>query len=201
MLTPLAKDQQQISSFITHANTTSVASATEANAQSEGLRLLPGFLRQLRPLMVDLGTLADQGTPLFNSLAQSGPSVAQQYENLVPFAAQARTSLIALDKSSAEQQPLLLQTFPFANRVLRLGTASLPTNKLLDQLTASLDQTGGIENLMKVLFFGSSATNGFDQTGHFIRTEALVGSCTGFSQTVVGGCSSNFTHTAPGEHS
>jgi hypothetical protein len=159
--------------------------------------LLPGFLRQLRPLMVDLGTLADQGTPLFNSLAQSGPDVARQYENLIPFAAEARKSLIALGASSAAQQPLLLQTFPFANRVLRLGTASLPTNKLLDQLTASLDQTGGIEDLMRVAFFGPSATNGFDQGGHFIRTEALVGACTGFTQLVIGGCSANFTHTAP----
>src|SRR5437763_10635517 len=65
VLPPLARDRQQISSFVTHANTTSVASASQATAEAEGLRLLPGFLRQLRPLMVDLGNLADQGTPLF----------------------------------------------------------------------------------------------------------------------------------------
>jgi ABC-type transporter Mla subunit MlaD len=197
VLTPLARDEQQISSFVTHANTTSVATAQRANDTAAGLRLLPGFLRQLRPLMIDLGNLADQGTPLFNSLAQSGPAVAQQYENLVPFARAARNALISLGNSAQQQQPLLLKTIPFARHVLRLANASGPSSRLLDQLTASLDQTGTIENLMKVLFYGTSALNGFDSSGHFIRTEALVGSCTGYTQLVIGGCSANFTHTAP----
>jgi len=197
VLTPLAREQRAISSFVVHANITSVASAQRARDISAGLHLLPGFLRQLQPLMTDLGNLADQGTPLFNSLAQSGPDVARQYENLVPFARAARNSLIALGNSSARQQPLLLKTIPLARRLLRLGNASEPSATLLDRLTASLDQSGGIEDLMKVLFYGTSALNGFDSSGHYIRTEGLVGSCTGFSQTVVGGCSSNFTHTAP----
>jgi hypothetical protein len=123
--------------------------------------------------------------------------VAQQYENLVPFARAARNALISLGNSAQQQQPLLLKTIPFARHVLRLANASGPSSRLLDQLTASLDQTGTIENLMKVLFYGTSALNGFDSSGHFIRTEALVGSCTGYTQLVIGGCSANFTHTAP----
>lgn len=195
VLTPLAREQQAISSFVTHANITSVASAQRARDISAGLRLLPGFLRQLRPLMADLGSLADQGTPLFNSLAKAGPALTRQYENLVPFARAARNSLIALGNSSQQQQPLLLKTIPLARRLLKLGNASAPTAILLDRLTASLDQTGAIEDLMKVLFYGTSATNGFDSSGHYIRTEALVGSCTGFTQVVIAGCSANFTHT------
>src|SRR5205823_4558889 len=74
----------------------------------------------------------------------------------------------------------------------KLGTASLPTGKLLEQLLTSLDQTGGIDDLMRVLFFGTSATNGFDQGGHFIRTEALAGACTSYSKQSVPGCSANF---------
>jgi phospholipid/cholesterol/gamma-HCH transport system substrate-binding protein len=197
VLTPLARDEQQISSFVTHANITSVATAQRASDTAAGLRLLPGFLRQLRPLMVDLGNLADQGTPLFNKLAESGPAVARQYQNLVPFARAARNALISLGNSAQQQQPLLLGTFPLARHLLRLGKASAPSARLLDQLTASLDQTGGIEDLMKVLFYGTSATNGFDSSGHYIRTEALVGSCTGYTQQVIGGCSANFTHTSP----
>jgi phospholipid/cholesterol/gamma-HCH transport system substrate-binding protein len=198
VLTPLARMRRQISAFVTEANITSVASAQRASDIAAGLRLLPAFLRQLRPLMADLGALADQGTPLFNKLAQAGPAVARQFENLAPFARAARTSLIALGNSAAEQQPLLLRTIPLARRLARLGGASAPTATLLDRLTASLDQTGAIEDLMKVLFYGTSATNGFDSSGHYIRTEALVGGCTGFAQVVVAGCSANFTHTLPG---
>ncbi len=145
--------------------------------------------------MHDLGGLADQGTPLFNSLAQAGPSLAAQYQNLVPFAAAARTSLIELGKTSAQQQPLLLQTIPLARRLLRLGNAATPTAILLDRLTASLNNTGAIEDLMSVFFNGATATNGFTSTGHFIRTEALVGGCTGYVLVAAAVCSANFTHT------
>jgi hypothetical protein len=48
---------------------------------------------------------------------------------------------------------------------------------------------------MGVLFHGTAATNGFDSVGHYIRTEALVGGCTGYAKTPVPGCSANFTHT------
>ncbi|MBV8431594.1 MAG: hypothetical protein JO244_10550, partial [Solirubrobacterales bacterium] len=34
-----------------------------------------------------------------------------------------------------------------------------------------------------------------DADGHYIRTEALVGGCTGYAKTPVPGCSANFTHT------
>ena len=34
---------------------------------ARSFQLFPSFLRQLRPLVADLGTLAEQGTPLMNS--------------------------------------------------------------------------------------------------------------------------------------
>jgi len=46
---------------------------------------------------------------------------------------------------------------------------------------------------MGVLFYGATATNGFDSLGHYIRTEALVGGCTGYAKVPVGGCSANFS--------
>jgi hypothetical protein len=195
VLKPLARDRQQIESFITHANITSVASAARANDIARGLALLPGFLRQARPLLADLGGLADQGTPLFNSLAQAGPGLAAQYQHLVPFASATRKSLIELGKAAQQQQPLLLGTLPLARRLLRLGNATAPSALLFDRLTASFDRTGGIEDLMKLLFFGTSATNGFDSSGHYIRTEALVGSCTAYAKVPFPGCSANFSQS------
>src|SRR6202035_1648628 len=65
VLKPLAQFKKQLAGFVVHANTTSVASATRAADEARSFHLLPGFLRQLRPLMADLGSLADQGTPLF----------------------------------------------------------------------------------------------------------------------------------------
>ena len=47
---------------------------------------------------------------------------------------------------------------------------------------------------MGLLFYGTSAANGFDSVGHYVRTEALVGGCTGYAKVTIAGCSANFTH-------
>jgi len=172
-----------------------MASAARATDIARSFQLLPSFLRQLRPLMTDLGSLADQGTPLFTSLNQSATALGQQYVNLAPFAKAARSSLIALGASAVKQQPALLATIPLDHRLLKLGNAGVPSFTSLDTLTQSLDRTGAIEQLMAVLFNGTGATNGFDSDGHYVRTEALVGGCTGYAKTVVAGCSANFQQT------
>jgi phospholipid/cholesterol/gamma-HCH transport system substrate-binding protein len=195
VLTPLARDREAIRQWVLQANTTSVASAARANDIAVSFHLLPSFLRQLRPLMVDLAGLADQATPVLNSLSQAAPALATQYQQLVPFASVARQSLISLGSAAEEQQPYLLATIPLAKQLLHLGQAGVPSFTALDQLLSSFQETGGIEDLMGVLFHGTAATNGFDSAGHFIRTEALIGGCTGFAKTPVPGCSANFTHT------
>ena len=134
VLGPLARERKHISGFITQANTTAVASAARAQAISETFRKFPTYLAQLRPLMVDLGTLADQGTPLMTSLGQSAAALGQQFANLTPFAAQARTALINLGAAAQKSQPSLLATQPLANRLLALGNAGEPTAQNLQTL-------------------------------------------------------------------
>jgi ABC-type transporter Mla subunit MlaD len=192
VLTPLAQARKHISGFITQANTTAVASAARAQAISETFRKFPAYLAQLRPLMVDLGTLADQGTPLMTSLGQSAQSLGQQFANLTPFAAQARQALINLGATAQASQPSLLATQPLANRLEALGNAGAPTADNLQKLTTSLDQTGGIEELMKLLFNGAVAGNGFNSLGHYLRDEALTSSCTNYATSAVPGCASTF---------
>lgn len=192
VLTPLAKVKSQIAGFVTHANTTSVASAARAHDISRSFQLLPQFLRQLRPLMVSLGNLADQGTPLMASLGQSAAALGRQFQNLTPFAKQARPALIALGNSSQQSQPALVATLPLAKQLRSLGKQAVPSGSLLDKLLTSIDNTGGIEQLMSLLYNGANATNGFDALGHYVRTDTLVGDCTGYAKRPVLGCSANF---------
>ncbi len=193
VLAPLAKVKTQISGFVTHANTTSVASAARANDISRSFQLFPQFLRQLRPLLVSLGNLADQGTPLMQSLGQSASALGRQFQNLTPFAKAAKPALIALGNSSEKSEPGLKASIPLANRLKKLGGQAVPASKTLDKLTASLDNTGAIEQLMSVLFEGTSAANGFDAFGHYVRAEPLVGQCTTYVIKAQLGCSANFT--------
>jgi ABC-type transporter Mla subunit MlaD len=192
VLAPLARERRHIAGFITQANTTAVASAARARDISNTFRLFPSYLQQLRPLMADLGTLADQGTPLLNSLGQSATALGRQFANLTPFAKAARTSLIDLGAAAQQSQPALVATEPLANRLNQLGTAGQPTAANLQKLLTSLNTSGGIQQLMKLLFNGAVAGNGFDSLGHYVRDEPLVSSCTNYATSPVAGCSANF---------
>jgi len=194
VLTPLAQKRNALADFITQANTTAQASATRATDISKSIQLLPGFLKQLRPLMVDLGTLSDQGTPLANSLGQSAAALGREFQQLTPFAAAARTSLINLGNSAQQSQAPLVATIPLAKQLNQLGVQAAPSANLLDKLTASLENTGAIGQLMAVLFNGTNAANGFDSLGHYVRDELLVSDCTGYAISPVPGCSARFTN-------
>jgi ABC-type transporter Mla subunit MlaD len=193
VLAPLARERHQISTFVTQANTTAVASAQRAADISKTFRLFPEYLRQLKPLMADLGVLADQGTPLMQTLGKSANALGQQFANLTPFAGAARKALIDLGNASQASQPALLASMPLAQRLNKLGTAAKPTAKSLARLTTSLDNTGGIQQLMGLLFNGAVAGNGFNSLGHYVRDEPLVGSCTTYVIHPVLGCSANFS--------
>lgn len=193
VLAPLARERDQISTFVTQANATSVASAQRAADISKTFHLFPTYLRQLKPLLADLGVLADQGTPLMTTLAKSASALGEQFANLTPFAQKARTALIDLGNASAQSQPALLASLPLAQRLNKLGSASKPTAKSLQRLTTSLENTGGIQQLMGLLFNGAVAGNGFDSLGHYVRDEPLVSSCTTYVVHTVLGCSANFS--------
>jgi ABC-type transporter Mla subunit MlaD len=193
VLGPLAQQRKALADFIVQANTTATASATRAADISRSIQLLPGFLRQLKPLMADLGTLADQGTPLASELRTSASALGREFTELTPFANSARKSLIELGSAAAESQSPLKATVPLAQRLNRLGTQAAPAASTLDRLTASLDKTGAIGQLMALLFYGTTATNGFDSLGHYVRDELLVSDCTGYATSPVPGCSANFT--------
>ena len=192
VLTPLARQRRSLADFIVQANTTAVASAARARDISRSIQLLPGFLRQLRPLMVDLGTLADQGTPVASELNASASALGREFTELTPFAKAARTSLIALGNAAAQSQAPLVATLPLARQLNRLGTQAEPAANLLDRLTASLDKSGAIGQLMALLFYGTNAANGFDSLGHYVRDQLFVSDCTGYATSPVPGCSANF---------
>jgi ABC-type transporter Mla subunit MlaD len=196
VLAPLARTKKQLADFVRQANTTSVASAARAADISRSFQLFPTFLEQLRPLVADLGKFADQGTPLMASLAQSAGAVSRQFENLAPFARVARPALIDLGNSSAQEQPALLSTIPLARRLNSLGDQAVPAANDLDRLTASLNQTGAIEFLMSLLYYGTTATNTFDSVGHFARNKPEVGSCASYVKTPTPGCEATFNATA-----
>jgi ABC-type transporter Mla subunit MlaD len=192
VLAPLARARTSIADFVRRANSTAVATAARSAALSRSIHLLPSFLGRLRPLLADLGKLAGQGTPLMSSLGASASGLNREFTNLTPFARAARAALLRLGDTAQRSQSWLVDSEPLARQLLSLGSATKPSSRQLERLTASLDNSGAIPQLMRVLFYGAQATNGFNQDGHYVRADVLVGSCTGYARTPVFGCSANF---------
>jgi ABC-type transporter Mla subunit MlaD len=188
VLAPLAKERKQISGFIRSANTTSVAVAARAQDESRTFHLFPEFLSQLRPLLADLSTLADQGTPVLQQLGQTAGPLGTEFGALAPFATEARTSLIALGNTAQQSEAPLVSSLPFVQKLKSLGLNAKPSAMQLLKLLQSLDGTGGYENLMSLLYNATSVTNGFNADGHYARALPLNLSTTNYSINCSSGC-------------
>jgi len=195
VLGPLAKARNSLSDFVVQANTTATASAQRSAQIAESIKLLPGFLKQLKPLMADLGQLASQGAPVMTSLGSSAAAVDSEFKSLTPFATQAQSALKNLGDAAQQSESSLVAAQPLANQLESLGSAAVPSSTSLDSLLTSLNKTGGIQQFMGLLFYGASATNGYDADGHYVRIAPIVGSCNTYAKVPVAGCSAKFAST------
>ena len=194
-LAPLARERRHLSGFITHANEVGEATALQRANIERGIQKLPEFLRQLNPYMVDLGNLADNMTPVLTDLNRAAPSLARMTVALGPFSNGATQSLVSLGKATDVGGPVLKKANPVVNDLKHFASNAVPVSENLDSLTASLDNTGGLEQLMNFIFFSMTSVNGFDDISHYLRASLLVNVCSTYVTTPAPGCSANFTQT------
>jgi ABC-type transporter Mla subunit MlaD len=192
VLGPLAREKRRVSDFIVQSNRTAEATAERRGAIRASIRRLPGFLRQLRPLMVDLGDLADQGTPVVRDLGDAAPDISRLIRDLGPFSRAALPAVRSLGKATVTGRPALVRSLPLVQDLRRFASDFRPASKNLDDLTASLDKSGGIERIMDYLFFQTTAVNGFDSVGHYLRAALIANLCTNYAIDPVAGCPANF---------
>ena len=193
VLAPLARSRKSLSDFVVQANTTATASAAESSQISQSIRLLPPFLKKLKPLMADLGQLASQGTPVIQDAGSSAGALNSEFKTLVPFAKEAKTALTNLGYAAQQSESSLVASQPLAEQLRSLGTTSEPSAEALDKLLSSLNSSGGVQQLMSLLFYGATATNGYNADGHYVRLAPIVGPCTAYARRTIAGCSANFS--------
>ncbi len=205
VLTPLAARRRQVGDFIAQANTTAQATAERGADLQRSFQRLPSFLSQLQPTLADLGRVSDEMTPVLIDLDRAAPSLSRFVLELGPFSRAATPALRSLSQTTDVGGPALVHSLPLIRRLVVFGEQGHPVAKLLDRITASLDETGGIERIMDYLFFQMLSVNGFDGISHYLRAELITNSCTPYTTNALNtpGCSANFrvTHTCPGAKS
>src|SRR5207237_653462 len=141
------------------------------------------------------GQLADQMTPVLSDLRTSSPALSRFTKQLGPFSRSATRSLVTLGSATAVGGPVLQRARPVVRNLRDFAAHVKPTAKTLDDLTASLDRSGGLERALDYIFFQMTAINGFDTIGHYLRAGLIVNVCSTYATSTTAGCSANFTAT------
>jgi ABC-type transporter Mla subunit MlaD len=196
VLGPLAVHRKDVTGFVRHAGETATATAQEGDALEASFARFPAFLRELGPAADRLGALADQTTPTIDALAAQAPAVTQATARLGPLARQATPALKTLGDVADRGRRTFPQIEQLVTRLDELGVPLAPLAQNLGALSSSFDDTGGIESLMRFIYFYTGSVNGEDASGHYTRAGIGPNNCIDRAPAPVPGCSSKYFTSA-----
>lgn len=192
VIQPLARDRKQVANFIVVANETAQASASQRGNIARSIRLLPGFLSELQPTMTRLAKLTDEMGPTVAALNKASPDLSRFIIELGPFSKDAIPAIQSLGDTADVGKVALVDFGPTATQLKSLGASLNPVSANLDKLTANLKATGGVDELLKFIFYVPSSTNGYDSISHYLRASLQVNLCSNYATEEIPGCLAGF---------
>jgi phospholipid/cholesterol/gamma-HCH transport system substrate-binding protein len=194
-LAPFTAVRERVADFIVQSNKVAQASAATRGSLAQNLKDFPPFLEQLGPAMERLGRFADQATPVFTDLKVAAPGLNQAFTSLPAFSSSSEAFFKNLGKTAKISGPALVGLEPLLKQLETFGGAAKPFSTNLASLLASFKETGGLERLLDFIFLGAGASNGYDQLGHFLRTEGVGTPCLTYSIKSTGICNRKLFNT------
>lgn len=170
VLAPLAAQRAHLGGFIRHAGAVAVASAQRGQAIEQNLADFPPFLRQLRPAAVRLANMAEQMTPALQELHSQAPAINAATRGLGPLAESSIPALRSLGGFARRGESVFPRAYRVALQLRRLGEPLLPLATDIAGLAQSFDNAGGIEAVMRFIYYYGGAVNGENAMGHYIRS-------------------------------
>lgn len=174
VLAAWVKKRKETADFIDQAGATASAAAARGDDLERNWERFPAFLEELKPTADRFAALADQMTPALNSLDRNHRAINTMVANTGPFFDSATPALVSLGDFGNEARKLFPAIRPLIGDLDRLGRPLQPAANDLAKLFGSFDDTGGIEELMKLIYFYTGTVNGVDAQGHYVRTELIV---------------------------
>jgi virulence factor Mce-like protein len=193
VMTRLSRNRNNVARFVSEARDTARASAERRTDIAENIRLLPRFLRELRPVLRDLGTTAERQTPALRDLRRAAPDLELLLRRLGPFS-QASTPAIRSLGEAAETGltaiPPARETVKEASELARTGLEPMRNlrfvlehlnnrDKAIERNRLSPGGVGftGLEAVLQYIFVQSQAINVFDTRGYNLKLNALISPC------------------------
>lgn len=199
VLGPLSRERNRVADFVVKAGVTARATAERGADLQGNLRRFPTFLRQLRPTAARLGAFADQATPTLEVLNSRANEINGFIRELGPFARASVPAFRSLGRTAVTGTDALTVARPIIQDVRNLTRFARPVANNLAAILSSFQSTGGVERLMDYAYYQTTAINGFDSFGHYLRAELLasdIGQCVPYATQRASGCSANFDKSA-----
>ena len=195
VLAPLAARRRDLGGFIRRAGETATATAERGEDLERNLERLPGFLRELGPAAERFGALADQITPALRSLEAEAPAINATSERFGPFVDASAPALVSLGDTADRGRKTFPRIGPLTGDLAAFSSRIRPLAADLGRLASSFDDEGGVEALMRFIYFYTGAVNGEDEIGHYIRSGLGVSACSARISEPALGCESTFDST------
>jgi virulence factor Mce-like protein len=194
VMAQLSRRRDDVARFVVEARDISRATSEQRAELQESLRLLPPFLRELRPAMRDLGTAAERQTPALRDLRLASDDLQLVVERLRPFSRASLPALRSLGDAAETGIPAMRAVRPMVRRLAALGrNAGDPMGNLRRVLEHTDDRdfaiepnrlspTGrgftGLEAFLQYPFVQSQAINIFDTRGYILKINIIPSQCT-----------------------
>ncbi len=189
----LSGNRRNLARFVSEARDTAAVSATHRVALKSTFRKLPGFLRQLRPTLRDLGTAATRQTPALRDLRASAPQLTTFLQRLGPFAEVSRPAIRTLGSASVvgskvavDARPTVAQLRQFTGPAPELAQNLAIVLRHLDDRDNAVERDPrspggqgytGLEALLQYPFDQALAINSFTKFSHQLTINLILSEC------------------------
>jgi ABC-type transporter Mla subunit MlaD len=195
ILGPLAAQRAHVGGFIQHVGEVALASSQEGKAIEQNLQDFPPFLRQLKPAAQRLSALAEQITPALQTLRAQAPAINASLDGLGPLARDSIPAFKTLGSVAQRGESVFPEIHGVVSQLSKLGKPLLPVAADIAAIASSFDSAGGIEDVMRFIYYYTGTVNGEDAVSHYIRASFEVGGCSARSSAQGPGCGSTFATT------
>ncbi|MDQ2701034.1 MAG: hypothetical protein M3Y23_06870, partial [Actinomycetota bacterium] len=191
-LSRLAERRQNMVGFFREAGFTAGATAERSDDMRQNLANLPTTLRELRATFNALGTFAGDARPVFASLRPNVKDISELQTKLGPFAEATEISVTSLAEATETAGPDLVASRPIIRKLNRQAKTGKEPASDLNFLLSSTRESGGFGNLMRFFYNTGSTLNGFDEFGHYQRTNVIISACTEYKGVINSNCSAGW---------
>jgi hypothetical protein len=138
-------------------------------------------------------------TPSLQALQAQAPAINASISGLGPLAKSSIPALQTLGNVAQRGETVFPRINGVAQQLLSLGKPLLPLATNIAALATSFDNAGGIEDVMRFIYYYTGSVNGEDAVGHYLRSLVTIQGCQR-TYTPTSGCQSTFWGTTLGRN-